>query len=553
MKNKTLFQTLILLSLLTAVLLSSFSVSASSEPEITSLADGIIEFKLQSLSLDSSAELIDALAQDLDDAANPWYLIGLSRYLTEVDYSSALKSLNSYVNETERLSTTDRLKFSLLCSALTKGTETDFISSTVESAFESDLITNQIYLLLLLDSGNFRSRNHNREELIATILEAANEDGGWSLNGALSDTDLTAMAIQALAPYAETDEKVKTAIETALTLLSERQNPTGDFSSWGTQNPESVSQVICALCALGLDPLTDQRFTKNGVGLLDGLLRFKLEDGSFSHTLDGPSSDISSSQALYALIAIDLQSKGKPFLFCFDSNLSAETETAESSIPPASIESAPSKESESNQTAPQNRKPTDSPEDKNPKTGLKLVICAVIAAVFSSVGAFLFFKGKKKTVIPLLLAALLLCGAVFFIEIESVEEHYSSTYDSFSDGDSTVFLSIDASQALGLSPAVTGNGMILSQTELLLKEGETAYDLLCRASRIYKISFEHSGGSYIKGIGQLYEFDCGELSGWSFKVNGVIPGIPCCDFVLEDGDCLEWIYVLEPERNAFSK
>ena len=94
---------------------------------------------------------------------------------------------------------------------------------------------------------------------------------------------------------------------------------------------------------------------------------------------------------------------------------------------------------------------------------------------------------------------------------------------------------------------------VLEETELLLKENETVYDLLCRASRLYKLQLDHSNGSYIKGINHLYEFDCGETSGWSYKVNGVTTSLACCDFVLKDGDKVEWIYVLEPERNVFSQ
>ena len=80
MKLKTLLQKLILCFLATGVLLSSASVSAETKDEIHYAIDGVIGFKLQSLGLDSEKELADALIKDLDSTANPWYLIGLSRY-----------------------------------------------------------------------------------------------------------------------------------------------------------------------------------------------------------------------------------------------------------------------------------------------------------------------------------------------------------------------------------------------------------------------------------------------------------------------------------------
>ena len=47
---------------------------------------------------------------------------------------------------------------------------------------------------------------------------------------------------------------------------------------------------------------------------------------------------------------------------------------------------------------------------------------------------------------------------------------------------------------------------------------------------------------YIEGIGNLYEFDCGELSGWLYKVNGKTPGCGCSQYTLKDGDVVEFMY-----------
>jgi hypothetical protein len=101
-------------------------------------------------------------------------------------------------------------------------------------------------------------------------------DRGWALSGTVSDVDVTAMAIQALAPHYKSKAKVKTAVDAALTLLSERQMSTGEFQSYGKANSQSTSQVITALSCLGINGITDTRFIKHDNTLLDGLLRYQL-------------------------------------------------------------------------------------------------------------------------------------------------------------------------------------------------------------------------------------------------------------------------------------
>ena len=51
--------------------------------------------------------------------------------------------------------------------------------------------------------------------------------------------------------------------------------------------------------------------------------------------------------------------------------------------------------------------------------------------------------------------------------------------------------------------------------------------------------------AYIAGINYLYEFDFGELSGWTYRVNGEVPSVGCDKYELKDGDKVEWIYTCE--------
>ena len=51
--------------------------------------------------------------------------------------------------------------------------------------------------------------------------------------------------------------------------------------------------------------------------------------------------------------------------------------------------------------------------------------------------------------------------------------------------------------------------------------------------------------AYIEGINNLYEFDCGELSGWMYKVNGWFPNYGCSRYQLKEGDVIEWVYTCD--------
>ena len=140
-----------------------------------------------------------------------------------------------------------------------------------------------------------------REKLIQVILDAQLPDGGWNLSGENADPDMTAMAIQALAPYYKTNETVKAAVDKALEALSALQRTDGGFGSWGTVNSESCAQVIVALTALGIDPTADSRFVKNGHTVLDALAGFYVTGGGFRHTAGGERNDMATEQGYYAL------------------------------------------------------------------------------------------------------------------------------------------------------------------------------------------------------------------------------------------------------------
>ena len=99
----------------------------------------------------------------------------------------------------------------------------------------------------------------------------------------------------------------------------------------------------------------------------------------------------------------------------------------------------------------------------------------------------------------------------------------------------------------GKEAYVPANGTILATSSVEFEEGETVFDVLTRVCEYAGIQIEYSwtpmyNSYYIEGINHLYEFDCGNESGWMYKVNGWFPNYGCSSYDLEDGDVIVWCY-----------
>jgi len=97
---------------------------------------------------------------------------------------------------------------------------------------------------------------------------------------------------------------------------------------------------------------------------------------------------------------------------------------------------------------------------------------------------------------------------------------------------------------------VPSDGTILKKTKVTFYEGESVFDVLQRICKEEDIHMEASwtpiyNSAYIEGIHNLYEFDCGSLSGWMYRVNGWYPNYGCSRYQLEDGDKVEWRYTCD--------
>ena len=94
---------------------------------------------------------------------------------------------------------------------------------------------------------------------------------------------------------------------------------------------------------------------------------------------------------------------------------------------------------------------------------------------------------------------------------------------------------------------VPSDGVILPPTTVTFYEGESVFDVIQRVCKEYNIHLEFSwtpiyNSAYIEGIHNLYEFDCGALSGWMYRVNGWYPNYGCSRYQLADGEVVEWRY-----------
>ena len=256
-----------------------------------------------------------------------WMTIGLSRSGRTVPagyYDAVVEYVKAKADANERLhraKVTDNARIILALTAIGKDVTNvgghDLLKGMDNMAYvQKQGINGPIWTLIALDSHNYPTMGDvTREKLIGVILDAQLTDGGWALSGETADPDMTAMAIQALAPYYKTNETVKAAVDKALETLSAMQRPDGGFASWGTVNSESCAQVIVALAALGIDPSTDSRFVKNGVTVLSALAGFYVDGGGFKHIADGELDGMATEQGYYALAAYYRFANGQTSLY----------------------------------------------------------------------------------------------------------------------------------------------------------------------------------------------------------------------------------------------
>lgn len=136
------------------------------------------------------------------------------------------------------------------------------------------------------------------------------------------------------------------------------------------------------------------------------------------------------------------------------------------------------------------------------------------------------------------------------VEPENQEVNTAKTYTcTFSIECSTILNNLDQLDPDRLEMVPSG-GVILAKTSVTFYEGESVFDVLQRLCRDQGIHMESSwtpiyNSAYIEGIHNLYEFDCGSLSGWMYRVNGWYPNYGCSRYQLKQGDKVEWRYTCD--------
>lgn len=509
MRNRMMKAACRALALVTALLLLLGCAPASAEDtvrETKALIDGILSYRMNAAGAAGVQDWLDHQAAE-NAAGEAWWALSLRAYDPSLDFSAYADALEASVRDHAPAGASAREKLALALIACGRG-DNAFVQKTCDEAIGAQGIMSLIYGLHLLSNGR-ESALYTREELTSALTALQLADGGWALRGDAGDVDVTAMALQALAGCAGAEESV----ERGLSFLSARQDDDGGYTGFGDPNAESTAQVIIALTALSVDPLSDARFVKNGRSAVDALAGYRLTDGSFAHVSGGASNASATTQALMALTALySYQSGGRAFY-----DFSAVPQEA---------------------------------ADKALALGWRAWTCIALGAA-ALICLILFIAGKRHY--KNYLFALGLCGAlcllVCFVDVRSAEDYYGHT-DAKGEivGQATMIIRCDTLIGRAQSEYVPADGVILPETALDIEAGETVYDLLVEAARVYKIQMESEGAGgmvYVSGIGYLYEFDYGDLSGWMYRVNGETPSVGCAEYALSDGDRVEWLYTCD--------
>lgn len=353
--------------------------------DITQVIDGVYRWKKEQNGGSGSGTLFTGqFAQAAGDGCD-WYMIAAGRDGIRDDPKAYLTSIAQYV--TEKYQTAGKLDRSkatewhrIALAVLAAGGDPRKIG-TDENGAPVDLIADGVYDrgytaslgkqglngwiwgLIALDSKQYavpQGSYYTREEILKEILSYQLPDGGFSFAGTKSDSDTTAAALIALAPYASSAAKytytlkrgktqvtkdVPQIVQEALSRLSELQLSNGGFTASGDETCESISQVVIALCSLGIDPRGDKRFIKNGSSPVDAMLSFRQGDGGFAHMKSGGSDSIAGEQALCALVALKRYDRGMARLYDYTDSVTMKTAQSGSSGGTVNKPSASSKSS----------------------------------------------------------------------------------------------------------------------------------------------------------------------------------------------------------------
>lgn len=506
---------------------------------------GILDYKMNSAGVVSLQELVSSEFESAPtDVNTQTYVLSIIndpyRSADFSDYGKALAaSLSEVTSPTSLQKSLLTLYLTGSASLLSKEDAQTILTETIGAKG----IMSYIYGLRMLDECHIENCNQQKEDIILTLLSMQLPDGGFSLSEDKGDIDVTAMALQALAPaynsikatdtsnqfynYAfitdELSEALNLSVSAALDFLSKNQLATGDYSSYSSACSESTSQVIIALCKLNINPITSPDFIKNGNSVLDGLLIYQTSNGGFSHINGNVSNNMASAQALDALTEL--------------SKLLPEYK--------GHIGGLTTKNSSSNFLTPL----------KNSNIPIRLIIVGIILLIsLIAITVFVIRRQNNRKALLMQIASILLIALVSSLLVWNIKIQSKT---DFQNETSSVLLS-PSEDAIAISFTISSETVnekiIYSNKDLYVSKDATVFEVLKEICRCQDIQFDYEsngtyGLAYIKGIDSLYEFDYGDLSGWMYRVNNEFPSVGCGYYKLSAGDKVEWLYTTNLGRD----
>ena len=524
-------------------------------------------------------------------SASVWY----DKYLSNM--ATTVASKNGKLDNTN--TQTKHTEYSRVILALTALGEdaTKFTGSNgtvynlVEPLFEKNGSTYRVseqgnngtaFALIALDSGNYYDNATGttaRNAWIKSLCDAQiSSNGAWGIDADFpgSNVDMTAMVVQALAPYCSTNANVKDAVDKAVKWLSAEYQKTGDYGS-----SESAAQVIVALSALNIDAKIDSRFQHNGISVLSNFLSYADPNSKgFLHDKQPNSTvnQMASEQAAYTLVAYDRYVNGSKRLYDMSDVTKRENADAQAVIDMinqigyvdessynaiAEARNAYNKLSAADKAKVENYNTLTAAETSY-KAILKQKRTEQYNLLKTHYDDLLSDKTKKYgTAAKKKLASILQQAQTDMNAAESCERvtaiYDQAVYDldAVKPGDIEVTFrligALEATQDVDLTKDSYLPEYVtwVPTKTYALQENATVYDLFTEAMSDAGLRYIGAESNYVSTIYApsclggyaLSEFTNGKKSGWMYTVNGKHPNQGLKNWTLNDGDVVIWHYV----------
>lgn len=493
------------------------NITNSDRPNISAL---ISEMEQSRLGGDIQSFLDSSLVENVGNSSADTYILSFLHLHPECDFHFYRDAISCEIPKMKSQAAQSRQRAALTWTALGSDADFSLAADVLADTYGKQGIMSFVYALHLQNNGvPYSDASALKTAQVLASMQCA--DGGWSLTGKSGDVDITAMTLQALAPFMGQDDAVTQSINNGFTYLSSCQLENGGFENYQQENVESAAQVWMALSCLKIDGLTDERFLKNGHSLLDAILAFQTETHTFQHIIGGGENDAATVQVYASLCAYQHFLHGGESFYIFDNALDFSSDSVTSTSQPAEIAS----------------------QDSNIIFCLILTALIVILSAGFSICILRRKSGKAWQYVCIMISSFAaLCAVWIFLYTPEQE---------FPNRIGTVNVTISCDDILGKEGAeqFPSDGKILEKTSVSLCASDTAYDVLMRVVQQKKLQIDVSGvlisseqAVYVRAIDNLYEFQFGDTAGWLYQVNGANPTVGAGEYLLSDGDDILWYY-----------